>query len=48
MNNLSSISSLIFITLMMEAMPHGVTSKTTAFFIVTAMKTSNLSFLESI
>jgi hypothetical protein len=46
-------SSLILVTLMMEALsssetsvlqePHGVTSQKTPFFIVTAVKTSNLT-----
>jgi hypothetical protein len=46
-------SSPILVTLMMEALsssecrllqePHGVTSQRTAFFIVTAVKTSNLT-----
>jgi hypothetical protein len=35
-------SSPIFVTLMKEA-PHGVTTQKTPFFIVTAVKTSNLT-----
>jgi hypothetical protein len=30
------------------ALPHGVTFQNTSFFIITAMKTSNLTSLESI
>jgi hypothetical protein len=41
-------SPLLLVTLMMEALrffqePHGVTSQKIAFFIVTAVKTSNLT-----
>jgi hypothetical protein len=49
-------SSPILVTLIMEAInsfetsvlkePHGVTSQKTSFFIVTAVKTSNLSCKE--
>jgi hypothetical protein len=50
-------SSLILVTLMKEALPpkrpflqepHGVTSQKTPFFIITAVKTSNLTHMKTI